>query len=88
MKAKARAKKYFNYIDTIAGAGRYVKITDEGETLDVAVVMIDDIPEKGEITSFTYGLSFYEPQTTAGLERAAAWNGYPSQGDVEKRGVR
>jgi len=52
------SEEYLSTVDALTGSqGRYFRITDEGESLLVAVVSYDDVPENGHITSFSYGLS-------------------------------
>lgn len=57
---KKRIEEYFDHIESIAGKGRYFKISDEGELPCISVVSFADVPEEGEVTSFTYGLSLFE----------------------------
>ncbi len=55
---KRNSDIYFDNVDALAGAtGNYFLISPRGELPVVSVVSYKDVPEKGCITSFSYGLS-------------------------------
>lgn len=56
---KTRIEEYLRHIESIAGEGRYFTVTDKFERPSVSVILFDDVPEEGVITSFTYGLSLF-----------------------------
>lgn len=61
-----REKLYLAHLDKLAGEGRRLVASDDGEDPEISLVVFDGVPDDGELTAFSYGLSLYDHKEWVG----------------------